>query len=107
MSKAIRHPKAKLKPFAPGPSLSCPPPRHNRPQHHPFPSLCPRPAGMEVVRYSFERHKDFFTLEIRRLIEDEYDVTLAFPEDGKVTIFGRDTQKVRQTPLGRVSQGRG
>lgn len=52
--------------------------------------------GMEVVKYSFEQHKDIFTLENRRLVEDEYNVRLSFPERGKVTVFGRDPKKVAE-----------
>ncbi|EWM27214.1 polyribonucleotide nucleotidyltransferase 1 [Nannochloropsis gaditana] len=67
MGKTITEPRARLKDSAP---------------------------GMEVVKYSFDQHKDIFTLENRRLVEDEYNVRLSFPERGKVTVFGRDPKKV-------------
>ncbi len=62
----------------------------------PRPILKVSAPGMEVVKYSFEQHKDIFTLENRRLVEDEYNVRLSFPERGKVTVFGRDPQKVAE-----------
>jgi hypothetical protein len=50
---------------------------------------------LQVVTFPAEQHKELFTLENRRLVEDEYEVALSFPQEGKVTIFGRDPDKVR------------
>lgn len=51
--------------------------------------------SVQVVNFPAEQHKELFTLENRRLVEDEYEVALSFPQEGKVTIFGRDPDKVR------------
>lgn len=64
------------------------------------PALCLSPPflsslTLQVVTFPAEQHKELFTLENRRLVEDEYEVALSFPQEGKVTIFGRDPDKVR------------